>query len=168
MDAFRTIQKLQPCSNKDADRVLSRLRDDTGAGPGFAATLKHQRASLFAGLVVGTEAIGELTTIWTHLAGIQAWVHLTHPCFLVREALPALRQSVVPGPDQPEDDLGTILAMIQSIGQGRFTPLAILGSSAAGLYIADGNKSSVACYEHARQHRVPDAILPVVVPILPA
>jgi hypothetical protein len=55
--------------------------------------------------------------------------------------------------------------MVEAIGRGALAPLAVLANCEAGLYIVDGNKSAVACYEHARQRRVLDAILPVIVPM---
>jgi hypothetical protein len=163
-DSLGGIQQLRPCTERETERVFERLARDTGAGPDFAATLRQQRASLYAGLVVGTEAIGDLVTIWTDLAGVRARERHGRACFRVCEALDALRVPVVPRADQPKDDLGTILAMMESIEAGTFTSLSVLAICEAGLYIVDGNKSSVACYEHARQWKRLDAVLPVVVP----
>jgi hypothetical protein len=72
VDNLAGIQQLRPCTDLETERVFARLTEDSGAGPAFSATLRQQRASLFAGLVMGTEAIGDLVTIWTDLAGVQA------------------------------------------------------------------------------------------------
>jgi hypothetical protein len=148
--------------------VLRRLMEDQGAGPAFANMLAQQEATLHAGLVVGLDAIGALVTIWTDLAGVRAREKQGRPCFLVSEALDALQDPSVPREEQPKDHLSTILAMIEGIEQGQFTPLAVFAQSDLGLYIVDGNKSAVACYEHARRHRRVEAVLPVIVPFLPA
>jgi hypothetical protein len=161
------IQQLRPCSEQEAEQVLARLKADGGAGPAFAATLRQQGASLFAGLVVGTEAIGDLVTIWMDVAGVRARERHGRPCFLVREVLAALRDPARPRQQPPKDDLRIILAMMDSIEQGTFSPLVVFASMEVGLYIVDGNKSAVACYEDARQRRVRNGILPVIVPCLP-
>jgi hypothetical protein len=82
----------------------------------------------------------------------------------VRDVLAALRNPVMPRDKQPKDDLSTILAMMDSIERGTFTLLVVLASCEVGRYIVDGNKSAVACYEHARQRHRLDVILPVIVP----
>jgi hypothetical protein len=168
VDNLAGIQQLRPCTPQETAQVMQRLVEDRGAGPAFAATLTQLQATLYAGLVVGTEAVGELTTIWTNLAGVRAWERHGRPCFLVSEATDALRDPVVPRKPQPKDDLVTILAMIEAIEQGTFSPLAALANCEAGLYILDGNKSAVACYQHARQRKMLNAILPIIVPCLPS